>query len=254
VMLRSRVWVAVLLTFCLVPRALAQGSFFEDGNRLYQQGDYQAALDNYLRIIDSGLESGALHYNIGNAYFKLGRLGAAILHYERALRLVPGDKDVRANLELARSLTIDEVTPLPRFWLLRAVSWWVALLPRGWLTLLVSAGYVTAMAGLVVAILRRGTVAARLARWLAIGAAAVTIVFAVNLAIREIGIGQPEEGIIMVEETPVQSAPSEDRALQLFTIHEGTKVRIDRRSAEWVEIVLADGKVGWVRTEVLTVI
>lgn len=249
-----RMLLIALLAFCLVAEGQAQERFFEDGNRLYQQGDYQAALDNYLRIIESGLESGELHYNIGNAYFKLGRLGEAILHYERALRLVPRDEDLRVNLDLARSQTVDEVTPLPRFWLLRALDWWVGLLPRDWLILLVGAGYVAATVGLVVVILSRGTTTARWARLLAVGSAAIAIVFAVNLTVRELGIGQPEEAIIMVEEVPVQSAPSNDRALQLFTIHEGTKVRIDRRSEEWLEVVLADGKVGWVRTEVLAVI
>lgn len=251
---RYRAFVIVLFAMSSVAEARPQERFFEDGNRLYQQGDYQAALANYQRIIDSDLESAALHYNIGNAYFKLGQLGEAILHYERARRLAPGDVDVRANLELARSLTVDEVTPLPRFWLVRAVDWWVGLLPRGWLVLAVGVGYVAAMAGLVVMILRRGTVVARWARRLAIGSAAIALVFAINLAVRELGIGQPEEAIIMAEETPVQSAPSDDRALQVFTIHEGTKVRIDQRSEEWVEIVLEDGKVGWVRTDVLEAI
>ncbi len=250
----GRIGLVILLAVFLGPEAAGQKSFFEDGNRLYQQGDYQAALDNYLRIIDSGLESGALHYNIGNAYFKLGRLGEAILHYERARRLIPGDRDVRANLELARSLTVDEITPLPRFWLFRAVDWWIGLLPRGWLALLVGAAYLVVTAGLVVVVLKRGTAAARWARGIAIGSAVVTLIFGVNLAVVEFGIAQPEEAIIMAEETPVQSAPSDDRALLIFTIHEGTKVRIDQRSEEWVEIVLEDGKVGWVRTEVLEVI
>lgn len=253
-MRRYPVVVIVLLAMSLVAESRPQERFFEDGNRLYQQGDYRAAIENYQRIIDSGLESGSLHYNIGNAYFKLGRLGEAILHYERARRLAPGDADVRANLELARSLTVDEVTPLPRFWLVRAVDWWVGLLPRGWLVLVVGAGYAAAMAGLVMMILRRRTAVSRWARRLAIGSAAIALVFAINLAVRELGIGQPKDAIIMAEETPVQSAPSDDRALQVFTIHEGTKVRIDQRSEEWVEIVLQDGKVGWVRTEVLEVI
>jgi SH3-like domain-containing protein len=58
----------------------------------------------------------------------------------------------------------------------------------------------------------------------------------------------------VAEEVSVQSAPSDDLALQVFTIHEGTKTRIDQQSGEWAEIVLADGKVGWVRVEVLEII
>jgi tetratricopeptide (TPR) repeat protein len=252
--MKRGVGLVACLAVLLSVEAPAQESFFQDANRLYQQGDYQAALDNYQRILDSGFESGALHYNIGNVYFKLGRLGEAILHYERAARLSPGDEDVRANLELARSLTVDEVTPLPRFWLFRAIDWWIGLLPRGWLALLVGAGYVVAMAGLVVMVLRRRAAAARWGRAIAVGAGGITLIFGVNLAVLELRIGQPMEAIIMAEEVSVQSAPSDDWALQVFTIHEGTKVRVDQRSEQWVEIVLEDGKVGWVRSEVLEVI
>ncbi len=254
-MMRARGFgLAIVMAVALVSAARAQESFFEDGNRLYQQGDYEAALENYARIVSAGFESGELYYNIGNTYFKLGQLGESILYYERAQRLLPGDEDVRANLDLARSLTADEITPLPRFWLFRAVGWWVSLLPASTLALLVGAGYLVAMAGLVALIFRRGTVLASWARGVVIAAAALTLIFGVNLAVAEFGIGQHEEAIVMAEEVPVQSAPTDDRALQVFTIHEGTKVRIDQRSDEWVEIVLEDGKVGWVRAGVLEAI
>ncbi len=59
---------------------------------------------------------------------------------------------------------------------------------------------------------------------------------------------------MMSEQTPVQSAPAADPSLQLFTVHEGTVVRIDRRSEDWVEVVLEDGKVGWVHTGTLETI
>jgi SH3-like domain-containing protein len=60
--------------------------------------------------------------------------------------------------------------------------------------------------------------------------------------------------VVMDEEVPVRSAPSDDEELLVFAVHEGTKVRIERRAGEWLEVVLEDGKVGWVRAEVLQVI
>jgi SH3-like domain-containing protein len=71
-------------------------------------------------------------------------------------------------------------------------------------------------------------------------------VFGTNLAVRELGLGRPERGIVLADEVAVRSAPSDDDDLVLFEIHEGTRVRIDRRAGEWAEIVLDDGKVGWV--------
>ena len=228
-----------------------QSAFFDEGNQLYQEGDFDGALERYAQILDNGLESGELYYNIGNTYFKLGELGPAILYYERARRLMPGEGDLLANLELARSLTADEITPLLGFWLFRAVGWWVGLLPRGVLVWLVVVAYLIAIASAILVILRPSTVLAASGRRLAIAGATVTVVFGLNLAVRELGIGAAEEAVIIAEETAVQSAPSDDSALQIFAVHEGTKVRTDRRSDAWIEIILEDGKVGWVRADQL---
>ena len=225
----------------------AQSAFFDEGNRLYQAGDFEGALDRYRRILDEGLESGELYYNIGNAHFRLGELAPAILNYERARRLMPGDDDLLANLALARSMTADDITPRPRFWLFRAAGWWVGLLPRAALIWLVALAWVTAIAGAAVVVLRPGPGLAAWARRAALAAAAVTLVFGVNLVVRELGLGAVEEAIVMAEEAQVQSAPSDDPALQIFLVHAGTKVAVDRRADDWVEIVLEDGAVGWMR-------
>ena len=120
-----RACAAMLLVSVWSGALAAQEAFFDEGNRRYQQGDYAGAIELYERILESGLESGELHYNLGNAWFRLGALGPAILHYERARRIMPRDGDLEANLELARALTVDQVTPLPGFWLFRVARWWV---------------------------------------------------------------------------------------------------------------------------------
>ena len=225
--------------------APAPADRFQAGNSLYQAGDHEDALDAWLGLYEDGLESGELHYNIGNAYFRLGELGRAILFYERAKAALPRDESVRTNLELARSLTADQITPLPGFWVPRVVRWAVQIVPRGWLIAILALGYL----GLASILLYRllSTRPPYWTRHAAVGAAALTLVVGANLLIREFGIGRAERGVILQTEAAVQSAPSDDPSLQLFTIHEGAVVRIDRRSSDWLEIVLEDGKVGWVR-------
>ena len=259
---RAAGWRAIALVASLVaawPGATAAqagagpADLFQEGNRRYQAGDFEGALEAYSSILAAGFDSGDLQYNLGNTHFKLGRLGPAVLAYERARRAMPGDENVLANLDLARSLTADEITPLPGFWLTRLWNWWVELLPRGLLVSVVVVGYLTVMALVIWRILdpaagRRG------ARVLVPVFGGITLLFAVNLAIREFGIGRADHGVVMVSETPVQSAPAEDPGLQLFSIHEGTTVRIDRRSDGWLEVVLEDGKVGWLRSSVVEVI
>ena len=72
------------------------------------------------------------------------------------------------------------------------------------------------------------------------------VVLGSNLALREFGVGQAERGVILAEAVWVRSAPTDDDDLTVFEVHEGTRVRIDQRTEQWAEIVLDDGKVGWV--------
>lgn len=236
------------------PRAGAQEDIFQEGSRLYQEGQYQAALEAWERIREAGYESAALHFNLGNAHFKLGHLAPAILEYERAERLAPGDQDVAANLRLARSVTADDIEPLPRFWLLAALRWFVDLLPLRVLRLVVAGAWVLTGAAVVLRILSRTRGARRLASRTAWVLGGITVLFGLNLAVRELGIGAPEEAVVMVREVGVKSAPTDDDNLTVFNIHEGTLVRVERRSEGWAEIALEDGRVGWVPGDVFETI
>ncbi len=231
--------------------ALAQEDFFVSGNEAYQQGDYDTALENYSRIVNAGFESAPLYYNIGNTYFKLGELGPSILNFERAARLDPGNEDVQANLDLARSLATDEIIPLPDFLLFRIVSWWVHLLPLSVLGVLTAAAYLATTGALVGATLGA---APKLLGRTAIATGFVTAVLSINLFAIHFGWGSRVEAIVMETEAPVFSAPSEDSSLLVFNVHEGTKVRIDEQTGQWIEIVLEDGTVGWMKAAATEVI
>lgn len=245
------------LTIALIATALpavAQDEIVARGNQAYQDGDYATAIEAYEAVQAAGFESAGLEYNLGNAYFKSGDLGRSILHWERALALSPGDPDVQANLELARSLTVDAVEPLPTFWLVSAVSWWLQAFRRGVLILSVAMGWIALSGGIILRVLARSEAPHRLGRWAAIAGASVVLILGSNLLARELGVWQPERAVILVEATPVRSAPAEEDDLTLFEIHEGTRVRIDQRAGEWAEVVLDDGKVGWVPTAVMETI
>jgi hypothetical protein len=245
---------AVAVVGLLAVPAGAQDEIVARANQAYQDGDWPTAIEAYEAVREAGFNSAGLEYNLGNAWFKSGSLGRAILHWERALALEPGDPDAEANLALARSLTADAVEPLPTFWLFAAVSWWVELLPRAWLLIVVGAGWLALTGGAATRILSRQAATARLGSWVAVTGAAVVVLLGANLLVREAGIGRAEQGIILVEAMPVRSAPAEDDDLTLFEVHEGTRVRIDQRTGVWVEVVLDDGKVGWIPVASLEVI
>lgn len=254
------VLVLALSLLAIAPLALpgsglaAQEELAARGNQAYQDGDYAAAIDAYQNVLEAGYSSASLEYNLGNAYFKAGELGLSILHWERALRLAPGDADIEANLALARSMTTDAIEPMPRFWLFSVISWWLGFLPRGWLIGMVAAAWLTATGAVVARLLSRsestGWAASRLA-WLG---AIVVVVMGTTLVARELGLGEPVRAVVLEASVPVRSAPAAEDDLTLFEVHEGTRVRVDQRTGDWAEVVLDDGKVGWVPAEVMEII
>ena len=99
--------------------AHASTSRWEAGNRAYIDGNYEKAIEEYSVIIDGGEYSMKLYYNLANAYFKLGKMGKAILYYNKALRIAPSQDDIRHNLALAEAQTKDRITVIPEFFLNR---------------------------------------------------------------------------------------------------------------------------------------
>ena len=91
-----------------------QEDFFE-ANRAYKNDRFQVAVDGYLKLVENGIENGHLYYNLGNAYYRLGDLGKAILFFERARLLLPRDDDLIFNLSHARNQTVDAIADVQTF-------------------------------------------------------------------------------------------------------------------------------------------
>lgn len=218
-------------------------SLVAQGERAYASGDHAAALRSFDSVLTS-FSSPALLYNIGNCHFKLNDIPRAILFYERALRLAPGDEDVRTNLEMARQSVVDRVNELPSFTL---GSTWASL--RGgrdaeqwarrslWYCLacfsLFAAGLVSSHRNLRRILFGMGAFML-LATFVAIGFAAY----------RHREVTDASEAIIMSAKVDVRSEPREGTTV-LFVLHKGTKVNVLDEENGWSEVKLANGSVGW---------
>jgi len=244
---------AFLSTVLLGQEEAGARRLFDEGNILYQQQDFSAALEKYHQIEELGLVSPALYFNIGNAYYKLEQVGRAILYYERSLRLDPKDENTLANLAIANQATIDRITAPPEFALASWLRWALYLFPISTLLRSLAVFYLALGALAVTLTIARGSALSSLIR----KAALVTLVLLLATAVLFFAQWQDSrnrvEAIVLAEELPAMDAPG-DSATEVFSIHEGTKVRIDQSSNGWVEIVLADGKIGWVSSEGIEII
>jgi len=224
-----------------------------EGNAAYERGDYHAAADAYQRILDYGFEHEVVYYNLGNARFREGRLGEAVLRYEQALRLDPADREAAENLRHVSSFCVDQVeAPDPSFpavaarWLLTRTT----VREDAWL--LVAAVWLLAL--MIVSLLVAGS---RLPRrpllYLAAIFAGLALISASFLLIKEGAGGGDPAAVVLAETADVVSAPAAD-GTALFTVHEGLRVRIRARREGWAQIVLASGLNGWIPSSALGVV
>jgi len=215
----------------------------DEGLRLYRANDMKGAITAWEGVLQRGSASGPLYYNLGNAYYRIGNIGQAILHYERARRLLPRDHDVVANLDIARLATVDRVeAPL------RLIIWkWVDAV-RDYFSLneLAAILIISGFLGLGIVIgwffvpnkFRAGL------RTAGIAVAAVYILTVSWYGWRAVLNGQ-EYAIVLAAKTDVCSAP-DAASTQLFALHEGTKVRCGESLSGWINIQLVDGRKGWI--------
>lgn len=217
---------------------------WDRANTAYINGDFHAATEIYERIFARGLTSAKLYYNLANAYFKEGRLGKSILFYRRALRLAPGNDDIRYNLSVAEARTKDNIEDIPEFffvtWMREArhtmscTAWSVLSLVLLACALALFLVYLLAQRlslrkagfyGTVVAVLL-----CMLTTWFALGERREML--------------DDTSAVVMTASTAVKSSPDKS-STDLFVLHEGTVVTITNRLDDWCEVVIADGKKGW---------
>jgi tetratricopeptide (TPR) repeat protein len=222
----------------------------KNGNKAYQSENYQAAIESYQKILGQGFESGALYYNLGNSYFKSGKIGYAIYCYEKGLKLEPNDEDLSYNLKIANSRTVDKISELPKLFI---VSWWEGLVTSlgvtGW-SVVVMIIFWSLLASFAVYLMSGKINFQRIAFLSASVFLALFLMASILLFARVNRESATNYGILLESSYTVKVSP-DVKSGDAFVIHEGIKFAIEDHLNEWVKIHLGDGKVGWIQKNVL---
>ncbi len=244
--LKAPVFLGAVLA-CLAPgdaRATTPSDLFEKANSAYEAGRYEEAAAGYETILGYGLKDPRVLYNLGNAFFKMGRLGPAILNYERASRFDPSDREIRDNLEFALGRIRDRVrepeTPYP----VQAIQDTLDTVSSGAMSGIFLAVYLlTSTLGGVLTLARRGT-RRRAAAYAFACAGLMLLVASLGLAykIRE---DTARHAIVMQDRVDVRSGPADDNTV-LFTVHEGTRLDVRNRLDGWCQVSLPNAWSGWI--------
>lgn len=220
-----------------------QGRLFIDGVSAYHNKNYSSAVSAFEKVVETGVENGELFYNLGNAYLKTGDLGNAVLWYEKALDLIPNDPDLLFNLDYALTLTKDEVRetthPLVRilfFWKYQfnfKTIQWTAIFLNTALWVVVS----------VMILMKK-----RVLRSSIVLMSALAFVFIFTSLFNFYEATHIKCAVVLPEKISVRSGLT-DEATELFVLHAGTRVRVEKENNSHFRIRYTKDKIGWIKKE-----
>ena len=242
---RSKALTMLAVYLCLLPSALSAQTKIQ-ADEFYSQGDYEEAIAIYSQLVEKPSVSADVYYNMGNAYYRLDSIARAILCYERALRLQPTDDDIRLNLQLARSKTVDKIAPEREMFF---VTWYRAFVRLVSVDAWAYIALVSIALAAVLLLVFFFSYSERLRRLSFFASVTLIVVFLLaNLFAcqQQQSLSSHSAAIVITDVLPVKNIPSDDGSDE-FTIHAGTKATItDNTMTDWKQLRLPDGRHGWV--------
>lgn len=237
----------VIFLFLFITQSFLAQNGFEEGNALYQKEKYSEAATAYESVLQSGKHSAALYFNLGNTYYKQNKVAPAIYNYEKALLLNPNDSEILTNLKFAQKMTIDEIKEIPKVGFEKVLrdftaayhydTWaWISV-SIAFAFLLFFLGYYFSQTTLLKRIFFIGM-------FLLVFALLISMVSAL---FEKSHYDNDRPAIVFSEVASVKSEPR-ITAADAFVLHEGTKVMVLEKTANWKKIELLDGTIGWIES------
>ena len=222
--------------------------WFEQANAASNAGSYDTALMLYDQVVATELESVPLYFNMGNAYYKMREYPMAIYYYEKALKIDPGNEDVRTNLAIANLAIVDKIEEVPQSFIVKGWNGLKnAFSGQQWTVLsLVAFALLLVSAFLFLRARRMGM--RKLGFFMGLVMLlvfALSVIFAAQL--KQASMTE-DQAIIMAPTVTVKSTPNEV-SVDLFVLHEGTKVEILDHADGWNKIKIGDGSIGWLQAD-----
>ncbi|MEA3477472.1 MAG: tetratricopeptide repeat protein [Bacteroidota bacterium] len=248
----NRTWISIIVIFTFLVSQAQESQFpvIEQANQAYNAGAYQEAIDLYNDVLKEDYSSAALYYNLGNAYFKINDIPSAILNYEKALKLNPNDQQIQFNLNIANSQIVDKIEAVPDMFYVR---WWKdfskTFSSDDWARIAIGL-YLMIILLAAVFIISRSPGLRRISFWAGL-ATGIMLIISTTISYQKYNQQINDKYAIIFSPTiTVKSSPSRS-SVDLFVIHEGTKVEITDQVEGWHEIRIVNGSIGWVPQNIL---
>jgi len=231
-----------LATFFL--QAQSAENFFKKGNEAYKKGDYQTAITAYEKVRQTDSIAPELYFNLGNAYYKLNRIAPSIYYYEKALKLKPDDEDIRYNLQLANQMKLDKIDQVPESFLLRTKKNINKLFDYNTWAWLVVLSAILGLLAFVIFLFTKNTNTKRLT-FVVMWGSLFLLIFTWYNADYGKKLSQQHYAIVFPAKVDVMTEPNLTSDI-VMTLHEGSKIKILKKDADWYLVKLPNGKKAWI--------
>jgi len=248
--MRKSFWIAfILFSHCTTSFAATTNDWWKKGNDFYSQKAYDSAAFYYEKLAAKKPKDAILYYNLGNAYYKLNEIGPAVLNYERALHLKPGFKNAEDNLILTQSRIANRIQGGEDIFFVR---WWRSVTQVGNATMWAVISFILFLAILA------SMLASRMGKFdlsykrqvnITLGILLLlSLILSYSSALRQ----DSHAAVVMQPDAPLTNSRGNSKPQTL--VPEGTTVKIEQVQEGWMEIVLPDGRKGWMHKSYLSVI
>ena len=243
-------FIALWLGVIGVSDAQKNDVLFDQGNKQYAAENFQQAIDSWKLIEKTGNVSANMYYNLGNAYYKLNKIGPSIYYYEKALQLAPNDKDIKNNLGFAQNARVDAIEALPKNFIAKTYERLYSIATFDtWAKVSVVLSIISVLAFLLYYFVSQS---GKKRLFLLTSVAGLLLLF-VSLAMAYStynNLNKVQPAIIFEERVDVKNEAKLGSETN-FVLHEGSKVTILETRENWVRIIIANGKEGWLPSETL---
>lgn len=225
--------------------AQSADSLFVKANKQYKDGQFENAIKTYQEIEALGVSSSELYFNLGNCYYKLNEVAPTIYNYEKALLLDPLNEDAKNNLLFASSLTIDTIEALPKSVFQKLDEAFIKKLTfNQWAYVAILCSFLGSI--LFLCFYYAYTSSRKRLYFITSMLSFFLLFLSVVFTFKEYRFTKNnKQAIIFAEKIDIKNAPTTNSEV-VFTLHEGTKVKVLDLVDNWNKIKIADGQVGWI--------
>lgn len=241
---------ALIITLLLISSSLTgicatvYNDLFQKSIKFYQQKEYDSAAAYLERVAASNPQDAEVYYNLGTTYYRLNKIGPAILNYQRALRIKPDYKEAKDNLLLTESRIVNRVPSAPDIFFVR---WWRSITngthANTWavITLLIFLSILTSVWMMRV---KKSDNLLQVRANVVLGF--VWVFFLIISIVAANNKAAHSMAVVMQSDAPLMATQGGTGKAQVY-LPEGTTIELKNETNEWAEVMLPDGRYGWIQ-------